>query len=93
MTKDDRELLIDAGWVLVDLRSLGSQDFASRTQAVLATLEALRLGCVELSREDLRGLELEARICGLVSSKGVSDEKPKMDDEDMDQVLAFGKEA
>ena len=86
----DKEL-VEKGWLPIDLRSIDASDMAGRTRAVLATLEAIRLGTVLASRECLRALELEARICGLLVSKGMVEDKQGLSDEAVESLLDFGR--
>jgi hypothetical protein len=80
--KELAELSAD-GYAPIDIR------FLEGAQAVRAWLEAGRLGLVELSANQLRTLQLEAEIYGLRGAgKGHSKEESKLDDSDIESLLA-----
>jgi hypothetical protein len=64
------------GWSIVDVRVLPSSNMVERREAVLAYLEGARCGSLELAPRQIAALELEAKACGILGTKGL-DEKPK----------------
>lgn len=78
----------ERGWEVVDVRVLSSSSMEERRSAVLAYLEGSRAGSLVLGRAQLDALELEAKACGILGTKGL-DEKPKdeVDEEDLLSLL------
>jgi hypothetical protein len=76
------------GWEVIDVRVLPSFSMEERRTAVLAYLEGSRCGSLALARSQLDALELEAKACGILGTKGL-DEKPKeeIDEEDLLALL------
>ena len=65
------------GWRVVDVRAMPNRSDADRAEPV---------------KELLRYVELEARICGLLSNKQRADDMvPKVEGETLENILEFGK--
>jgi hypothetical protein len=80
------------GWKLIDVRVMPNTSDADRAEGVKAFLEGVRVGSIEPGKDQLRYLELEARICGLLSNKSRADDMvPKVKDATLDKMLDFGK--
>ena len=78
------------GWVIVDVRTMPNKSDGDRAEAVKAFLEGVRVGSIEPGKEQLRYIELESKICGLLSNKNRADDcKPTLDEETLDKVLDF----
>ena len=89
--RDEEDHLTLGGWRLVDVRTLPSATEADRAHAILAFLEGVRVGSVQAAPTQLRFIELEARICGLL--KGASPPKSKAKEKvGLEQILAARKE-
>ncbi len=90
---DDEELFLkQLGWDPRDLRLLPCETDAERAAAVKARLEAIRMGTVAPpTREELTSLQIEAKICGLMASKGGVAEDDNMDGSTLDTLLNFNK--
>jgi hypothetical protein len=88
LSSDASEGARTRGWEVVDVRILSSSSMEERRNAVLAYLEGSRCGSLDLSRSQLDALELEAKACGILGTKGL-DEKPKeeVDEEDLLSLL------
>ena len=55
-------------------------------------LEGVRVGSIEPEKDQLKYLELEARICGLLSNKNRADDMvPTVKETTLDKMLDFGK--
>ena len=80
------------GWRIVDVRVLPNKSDADRAEGVKAYLEGVRVGSIEPGKEQLRYLELEARICGLLSNRSRADDMtPVVKETTLDKMLDFGK--
>ena len=80
------------GWDVVDVRVMPNQSDADRAEGVKAFLEGVRVGSIEPDKDQLRYLELEARICGLLSNKNRADDMvPTVKEATLDKMLDFGK--
>lgn len=80
------------GWRVVDVRAMPNRSDADRAEGVKAYLEGVRVGSIEPVKELLRYVELEARICGLLSNKQRADDMvPKVEGETLENILEFGK--
>tara|TARA_R100000458_G_C8254115_1_gene230493 strand:+ start:711 stop:1097 length:387 start_codon:yes stop_codon:yes gene_type:complete len=80
------------GWNIIDVRVMPNSSDADRAEGVKAFLEGVRVGSIEPGKDQLRYLELEARICGLLSNKSRADDMvPKVKDATLDKMLDFGK--
>ena len=78
------------GWLIVDVRTMPNKTDGDRAEAVKAFLEGVRVGSIEPGKEQLRYIELESKICGLLSNKNRADDyKPTLDEETLDKVLDF----
>ena len=78
------------GWSIVDVRTMPNQTDGDRAEAVKAFLEGVRIGSIEPGKGQLRYIELESKICGLLSNKQRADDyKPTLDEETLDKVLDF----
>lgn len=62
-------ILSARGWQVVDVRILPGDNDVERSEAVQATLSGARTGSIILSSQQLRGVEIAARACGLVGNK------------------------
>jgi len=80
------------GWDVIDVRVMPNSSDADRAEGVKAFLEGVRVGSIEPGKDQLRYLELEARICGLLSNKSRADDMvPTVKDATLDKMLDFGK--
>ena len=80
------------GWDVLDVRVMPNQSDADRAEGVKAFLEGVRVGSIEPGKDQLRYLELEARICGLLSNKNRADDMtPTVKETTLDKMLDFGK--
>ena len=80
------------GWRVVDVRAMPNRSDAERAEGGKAFLEGVRVGSIEPVKELLRYVELEARICGLLSNKQRADDMvPKVEGETLENILEFGK--
>ena len=80
------------GWDVLDVRVMPNQSDADRAEGVKAFLEGVRVGSIEPGKEQLRYLELEARICGLLSNRSRADDMtPVVKETTLDKMLDFGK--
>jgi len=78
------------GWLIVDVRTMPNKTDGDRADAVKAFLEGVRVGSIEPGKEQLRYIELESKICGLLSNKQRADDyRPALDEETLDKVLDF----
>jgi hypothetical protein len=85
-------LSAERGWRVVDVRALPNRSDADRAEGVKAYLEGVRVGSIEASKEHLRYIELEARICGLLSNKARADDMvPTVEGDTLEDILKFGK--
>lgn len=88
--------LLQKGWELVDVRLLPGESDADRAAAVKAWLEGARQGSITVDPKELKHLELEARIVGLIGSRegpsttkdGV-EEAEETGEADIDAILSF----
>jgi hypothetical protein len=82
----------ERGWKVVDVRVMPNRSDGDRAESVKAFLEGVRCGSIEASKDLLRYIELEARICGLLSNKQRADDMvPKVEGDTLEQILDFGK--
>jgi len=82
----------DRGWRVVDVRALPNRSDGDRAESVKAYLEGVRVGSIEASKDLLRYIELEARICGLLSNKQRADDMvPTVEGDTLEHILDFGK--
>ena len=82
----------DRGWKVVDVRVMPNRSDGDRAESVKAYLEGVRCGSIEASKDLLRYIELEARICGLLSNKQRADDMvPTVKEATLDKMLDFGK--
>ena len=80
------------GWLVVDVRTMPNRSDADRAEGVKAFLEGVRVGSIEPDKDQLRYLELEARICGLLSGKNRADDMaPVVTEATLEKMLDFGK--
>lgn len=85
-------LLDSRGWQVIDVRLMANATDADRAEGVKAYLEGIRVGSIEPQLDQLRYLELEAKICGLLSNKSRADDMvPTVQGETLDKLLDFGK--
>jgi len=90
LEKKDAAALIAKGWEPIDVRVLPNKTDGDRAEAVKAYLEGARLGTITLTAPQIRHLELEAKIYGLLSvrnSATLNVEKPESDA--LDALLSF----
>ena len=84
LSEEDQALVEEKGWKPVDVRLI-----ENRADAVRATLEGVRVGTITMDKDEVNHLTLEARICGLLSTKG--DKSGKKEDfiekETMNEIL------
>lgn len=84
------EWLAGQGWLVLDVRLLPNRSDGDRAEAVKAYLEGVRVGSIEPGKDRLRYLELEAKICGLLSNKSRADDSmPTVTEETLEKVLDF----
>ena len=82
----------ERGWRVVDVRALPNRSDGDRAEGVKAYLEGVRVGSIEPVKELLRYVELEARICGLLSNKQRADDMvPSVEGDTLENILEFGK--
>lgn len=80
------------GWDVIDVRTMPNVSDADRAEGVKAFLEGVRVGSIEPDKDQLKYLELEARICGLLSNKNRADDMvPTVKEATLDKMLDFGK--
>jgi len=80
------------GWKVIDVRTMPNGSDADRAEGVKAFLEGVRIGSIEPDKDQLKYLELEARICGLLSNKTRADDMvPTVKKPTLDKMLDFGK--
>ena len=80
------------GWAVIDVRTMANKSDGDRAEGVKAFLEGVRVGSIEPGKDQLRYLELEARICGLLSNKNRADDMvPVVKEATLDKMLDFGK--
>jgi|TARA_R110002012_G_scaffold58368_1_gene151444 hypothetical protein len=80
------------GWDIIDVRTMPNKSDADRAEGVKAFLEGVRVGSIEPGKDQLRYLELEAKICGLLSNKSRADDMvPTVKGDTLDKMLDFGK--
>lgn len=81
----------ELGWEPIDVRLMPNETDDQRRDAVRATLEGIRFGTISADNKQLRALELEARVLGMIGSKaGHDDGHGDMDDEDVNALLSRG---
>lgn len=79
------------GWETQDIRLLPSESEVERSLIVKATLDGVRMGTITMTTMQLRILELEAKITGLLAIKEVpAEEGPKVDNLSLADLLKFG---
>lgn len=79
------------GWEVQDIRLLPSESEIERSLVVKATLDGVRMGTITLTMVQLRILELEAKITGLLAIKEVpTEEGPRVDTKSLAELLKFG---
>lgn len=88
------EELKTKGWTPIDVRLMPAASDSDRAEIVRATLEGARVGSLKLSQMQLKFLELEARLCGLIGSKDVAvvQEEEQIEGDILTQLLTFGAE-
>tara|TARA_R110000824_G_scaffold7533_4_gene34223 strand:+ start:2452 stop:2838 length:387 start_codon:yes stop_codon:yes gene_type:complete len=80
------------GWNVLDVRTMPNQSDGDRAEGVKSFLEGVRVGSIEPEKDQLKYLELEARICGLLSNKNRADDMvPTVKETTLDKMLDFGK--
>jgi hypothetical protein len=79
------------GWDPVDTRLLPSNTIEERSDAILAWLEGVRLGTITPQQNTGKLVELEMRACGLHTGKRAAEKPPEEIDDNMDDLLNFGK--
>lgn len=85
-------LLDSQGWRVVDVRVMPNATDADRAEGVKSFLEGVRVGSIEPQLDQLRYLELEAKICGLLSNKSRADDMtPTVKGNTLDKMLDFGR--
>ena len=80
--------LQEKGWQVIDVRTLPSENMAQRQTIVLAWLEGIRQGTIQITRGLLDYLDLEAQITGLKAGKQQMEAK-KIEKGTLDSLLDF----
>lgn len=77
-------------WEVLDVRLLPVETIPERAEAVLATLQGARQGTILMAPLQLRQLELEAKICGLLVTKDTgAEDDTKAEAFDLDKLFDF----
>lgn len=93
LSSDLVSVLESRGWLVIDVRTLPNQTDGDRAQALKYNLEGIRQGTIRADKEKLRWLELEAKVYGLLTGKDkIKDDKPKIDQTVLEDLLDFGGE-
>jgi hypothetical protein len=79
---------VQAGWTLVDVRSMPSKNDEERRTVLKCILEGIRMGSIIPDPKKLKFLELEAKVLGMIGGKGLSSDPP--DDEEVNALLSTG---
>jgi hypothetical protein len=78
-----------AGWTLVDVRSMPQANDEDRRAAVKAVLEGIRVGSIIPDPKKLKFLDLEARVLGMIGGKAPA--SGSGNDDDTIETLLGGK--
>jgi hypothetical protein len=69
LSHDDEAYLIGRGWHPIDVRVLPSKTDADKAETLKAWLEGVRQGSIQLDKDVVKLIELEAKAYGLVGTK------------------------
>lgn len=83
------EYLTAKKWDIVDVRLLPTDTIPQRATAVLATLQGARQGTILMNQIQLRQLELEAKICGLLVNKDQGNEAREVEEFSLEKLFDF----
>ena len=88
----DTTCLREKGWEVVDTRVMPNKTSKDKEKVVLAVLEGVRTGSIIPGKDQLKYLELEARVCGLLRTTS-SDipERESISNDDVNTLLSFGR--
>jgi hypothetical protein len=89
---DCYQVLKEKGWQIIDIRTMPMKTDTERADAVKACLEGVRVGSLFFSKEQRDLLELEAKICGLLSNKEPLGDRSNQifENADLEEILNFG---
>ena len=89
-----KDTLKARGWEPVDVRLLPNITDADKAHRVKSLLEGASLGSIELSKDRLKYVELEAKIVGLIGTKEVGGEtSDKLDKAGLEALFPFATSA
>lgn len=77
------------GWAVTDVRVMPCANMIERQKVVLAYLEGVRQGTIEITPRLLDFLDLEAQISGLKTGKAQTQEEKKIDSATLETLLDF----
>jgi hypothetical protein len=89
LSAEDAQVLKDKGWKPRDVRRLPNESDHERSEALKCFLEGVRIGSIAPLKQQLAFLELEAKIYGLTSSRGVTAPPSRLADGTVEDLLNF----